>query len=100
MQTVDTNKRVAKLNAILERLRRGQNVQNRHLRKLLGEEGYARFLDDWCEQQELREDLKNKPNEILEYEKRLKESKAKRFSHSVSAAAYPHQSCQPFLPAK
>jgi hypothetical protein len=47
-------------------------VQNSQLKTLLGDEAYARFEDDWREQQQFREDLKEKPDEIIEYEQRLK----------------------------
>jgi hypothetical protein len=56
----------------LEKLRRGKIVQNRQLRTLLGEDGYARFLDDWQDQQAVRQTLAAKPDEIIEYERRLK----------------------------
>jgi len=68
------SKRAAKLKAALEQLRGGKNVQNRQLRTLLGEDGYARFLDDWRQQQELRETLFEKPKEVLEYDRRLREA--------------------------
>jgi hypothetical protein len=62
----------ARLRSVLENLRRGKIVQNRQLRTLLGEDGYARFLDDWRVQQEIRQTLAVKPDEIIEYERRLK----------------------------
>ncbi len=68
------DKRVAKLEAVLERLRSGKNVQNRQLRTLLGEAAYAQFEDEWRQQQELRVTLAEKPKEVLEYERRLKEA--------------------------
>ena len=60
------DKRVAKLTAVLERLRGGTNVKRRQLKTLFGDVGYARFNDDWREQQELREVLKHKPYKIIE----------------------------------
>lgn len=68
------DKRVAKLEAVLERLRGGKNVQNRQLQALLGEAAYAQFEDEWRQQQELRVTLAEKPKEVLEYERRLKEA--------------------------
>ena len=62
----------ARFRSVLENLRRGKIVQNRQLRTLLGEDGYARFLDDWQDQQAVRQTLAVKPDEIIEYEKRLK----------------------------
>ncbi|WP_299660270.1 hypothetical protein [uncultured Ruegeria sp.] len=78
-------KREAKLRAMLDMLRRGENVQNRQLQTWLTAEEYARFEGDRREQIELRKDLKDKPEQILEYEKRLKRaiftySKADNFS--------------------
>ena len=65
-------KRINKLKQVLERLSRGEIVQNRQLKTVLGTEGYARYFDDYCEQEQLREMLKDKPDEIIEYEQRLK----------------------------
>ena len=65
-------KRIDKLKQVLERLSRGEIVQNRQLKTVLGAEGYARYFDDYCEQEQLREMLKDKPDEIIEYERRLK----------------------------
>ena len=67
-----TEKRTYKLREVLERLSRGEIVQNRQLKTVLGAEGYARYCDDCCEQTQLREMLGDKPKEIVEYEKRLK----------------------------
>jgi hypothetical protein len=64
----------ARLRSVLEKLRRGKIVQNRQLRTLLGEDGYARFLDDWQDQQAVRQTLAAKPDEIIEYERRLKKA--------------------------
>jgi hypothetical protein len=64
----------ARLRSVLENLRRGKIVQNRQLRTLLGEDGYTRFLDDWRVQQEIRQTLAVKPDEIIEYERRLKKA--------------------------
>ena len=64
-------KRIDKLQQVLDRLSRGEIVQNRQLKTVLGAEGYARYLDDYCEQTQLRDVLKDKPDEIIEYERRL-----------------------------
>ena len=64
-------KRIDKLKQVLERLSRGEIVQNRQLKTVLGAEGYARYCYDYCEQEQLREMLKDKPDEIIEYERRL-----------------------------
>ena len=65
-------KRIDKLKQVLERLSRGEIVQNRQLKTVLGAEGYARYLDDCREQEQLREMLADKPKVIIEYERRLK----------------------------
>jgi hypothetical protein len=65
-------KRIDRLKQVLERLSRGEIVQNRQLKTVLGIEDYARYLDDCREQEQLREMLKDKPKEITEYERRLK----------------------------
>ena len=72
-------KRNDRLKKVLERLSRRKTVQNRQLKTLLGVEHYARYLDDYSEQEQLREMLGDKPKEIIEYEKRLKAPR----SHTV-----------------
>ena len=65
-------KRINKLEQVLERLSRGEIVQNRQLKIVLGAEEYARYCYDYHEQEQLREILANKPKVITEYERRLK----------------------------
>ena len=65
-------KQIAKLQKVLERLSRDEIVQNWKLKTLLGIEDYARYCDDYREQTQLRDMLKDKPDEIIEYERRLK----------------------------
>lgn len=65
-------RRTAKLELLLERLRRGENVQNRDLRTWLGEVGYADYEAECQQQRELRNDVKDKPSAVREYERRLK----------------------------
>ena len=65
-------KHIEKLKQVLERLSRGKIVQNRQLKSVLGTEGYARYLSDCEYQKHLRVMLKDKPDEIIEYERRLK----------------------------
>jgi len=64
--------RKAKLRLLLTRLQSGKHVQNRDLRSALGDEAYAAFESAWGNQQELRDQLKDKPDEIREYEAKLK----------------------------
>ena len=47
-------------------------MQNRQLKTVLGTEGYARYLDDYREQTQLRDMLGDKPKEIIKYERRFK----------------------------
>tara|TARA_B110000208_G_C11460389_1_gene318105 strand:+ start:89 stop:304 length:216 start_codon:yes stop_codon:yes gene_type:complete len=47
--------RLAKLNAMLHELRRGENVQNRRLATWLTEAEYEGFLSDWESQLQIRE---------------------------------------------
>lgn len=76
--------RIARLEKILATLRRGKNVQNRQLRTWLSDEAFAQFEDEWQQQQELRKKLKDKPDKILKYEKRLK---AATFTYSKADSA-------------
>ena len=78
------HKQIERLGKELATLRRGKNVQNRQLRTAFGDDAFARFEHEWRQQQELREDLKNKPQAILEYEKRLK---AATFTYSKADSA-------------
>ena len=66
------DKQIAKLQKIIERLSGGEIVQNRQLKTGLGTEGYARYLSDCEYQRYLRAMLRDKPDEIVEYERRLK----------------------------
>ena len=65
-------KRTHKLRGVLERLSGGEIVQNRQLETVLGTEHYARYCYAYREQIQLREMLKDKPDEITEHERRLK----------------------------
>jgi len=76
-------KRLAKLHTVLEKLCSGKTVQNRQLQTLLSEESYARYLDDYASQTDMRNWLKEKPSVIIEYEKRLK---AATFAYSKADA--------------
>ena len=76
-------KRLAKLRTVHEKLCSGKTVQNRQLQTLLSEESYARYLDDYTAQTEMRNSLKEKPTVITEYEKRLK---AATFAYSKADA--------------
>ena len=72
--TADEAKRLAKLETIAGKLRRGENVQNRQLQTWLGEEEYEQLEYQWQEQLELRSELKAKPSDLRRYEEKLGEA--------------------------
>ena len=65
---------MAKLNAMLDELRRGKNVQNCRLATWLTEEKYESFENDWGSQLQIRGELKDKPDELKRYEGKLKKT--------------------------
>jgi len=67
-------KRLTKLEAIADKLTSGENVQNRQLQTWLSAEEYEQLEYEWQEQLELREELKDKPNELKRYEEKLREA--------------------------
>jgi hypothetical protein len=67
-------KRLAKLEAIADKLKRGENVQNRLLQTWLGEDEYKQLEYEWQEQRELRSELKAKPSELKRYEEKLRKA--------------------------
>ena len=72
--TVEETKRLAKLETIADKLKRGENVQNRQLQTWLSEDEFAQIEAEWQEQLALRETLKDKPSELKRYEEKLKEA--------------------------
>jgi hypothetical protein len=74
MLTSEEAKRLSKLEAIAEKLKRGENVQNRQLQTWLSEDEYAQIEAEWQEQLELRSELKAKPSELKLYEEKLKQA--------------------------
>lgn len=66
--------RLAKLEAMVAKLNRRKNVQNRELQTWLTAAEYAEFEQAWTEQQELREELNDKPSELKRYEEKLKQA--------------------------
>jgi hypothetical protein len=70
--TAEETKRFAKLEAIADKLKRGDNVQNRQLQMWLSEDEYAHIEAEWQEQLALRSEPKDKPNELTRYEEKLK----------------------------
>ena len=63
--------RLAKLNAMLHELRRGENVQNRPSATWLTEVEYESFESDWESQRKIREELKYKSGEFRRYGNKL-----------------------------
>lgn len=72
--THSDEKRLEKLQGLLARLRRGENVQNRQLQTWLGEQGFKVFEDAWSNVVDLRNTLTSKPGELIEYEMLLKKA--------------------------
>ena len=72
--TAEETKRLAKLEAIANKLKRGENVQNRQLQTWLSEEEYEQLGYEWQEQLELRRELKDKPSDLKRYEEKLREA--------------------------
>ena len=70
--TAEETKRLAKLEAIVDKLKRGENVQNRQLQTWLSEDEHAQIEAEWQEQLELREELKDKPSDLKRYEDKLR----------------------------
>jgi len=74
--------REAKLRHLLALLKAGKHASNREMRKALGDSAYDSFESAWQDQLDLRKHLKDKPEEIRDYEAKLKraiflESRAK-----------------------
>ncbi|XDZ67787.1 hypothetical protein AB8878_09940 [Alphaproteobacteria bacterium LSUCC0226] len=72
--TAEEAKRLTKLEAIADKLKRGENVQNRQLQTWLSEDEYEQLEYEWQEQLELREELKDKPSDLKRYEEKLREA--------------------------
>jgi len=72
--TIEEEKRLARLEAIADKLKRGENVQNRQLQTWLSEDEYAQLEYEWKEQLKLRSELKDKPSDLKRYEEKLREA--------------------------
>lgn len=72
--TAEESKRLKKLEGIADKLKRGENVQNRQLQTWLSEGEYEQLEYEWKEQLELRSELKDKPSELKQYEEKLKQA--------------------------
>lgn len=69
--TAEETKRLAKLEATADKLRRRENVQNRQLQTWLSKDEYEQLEYEWKEQLELRSELKDKPIDLKRYEEKL-----------------------------
>jgi hypothetical protein len=87
----------AKLEAALATLDAGKDVPTAKLKRLLGVEGYERFLDDWRRQQELREEMCNKPDEIVEYERLLRLASFTYNKADAFSGAGNHKTAEPLF---
>jgi tetratricopeptide (TPR) repeat protein len=72
--TAEEAKRLTKLGAIADKLKRAENVQNRQLQTWLSDDEYEQLEYEWQEQLELREELKDKPSDLKRYEEKLKQA--------------------------
>ena len=72
--TAEEERRLSKLEAIVAKLKRGENVQNRQLQMWLSEDEYAQIEAEWQEQLGLRNELKDKPSDLRRYEEKLKQA--------------------------
>jgi predicted nuclease with TOPRIM domain len=84
--TTAKTKRLAKLEAIADKLKRVENVQNRQLQKWLSEEEYEQLEYEWQEQLELRNELKDKPSCLKCYEEKLKQATSTTILQKDTAA--------------
>ena len=92
----EENKRLAKLEAIANKLKRGENVQNRQLQTWLSEDEYAQVDIEWQEQLEIREELKDKPSELKRYEEKLKQATFYYNRAEATAAKVRHSTAKKF----
>ena len=72
--TAEEIKRLHKLEAIADKLKRREHVQNRQLQTWLMEDEYAQLEYVWQEQLELRSELNDKPSDLKRYEEKLKQA--------------------------
>lgn len=81
-------RRQARLVELLGRLQEGDDVAKRDMKAVLSDTEFDAFDQQWEEQQHLRAATKLKPEEVVEYEKRLKKAefeygKAEHFNQSA-----------------
>ena len=85
--TSKESKRLAKLEAIADKLKRRENVQNRQLQTWLNEEECQQLEYEWQEQLLLRSELKDKPSDLKRYEEKLKQATFNYGLHTYSSTA-------------
>jgi hypothetical protein len=72
--TVEEAKRLTKLERISDKLKRGENVQNRQPQTWLSHDENAQIYAEWQEQLKLRRELKDKPSDLKRYEEKLRKA--------------------------
>jgi len=72
--TAEEERRLSKIEAIVAKLKRGDNVQNRQFQAWLSADEYEQIIAEWETQKNFREELKDKPSELKRYEGKLKEA--------------------------
>ena len=70
--TAEETKHLNKLKVIADKLKRWENVQNRHLQTWLNEDKHLQIEIEWQEQLEQLEELIYKPTNLKRYEEKLK----------------------------
>jgi hypothetical protein len=75
----DEVKRLAKLEGLLDVLKRGENVQNRTLQTWLTDSDWQAYLRSLDEQKELRAEFADKPTDLVKYERLMRDA---MFSHN------------------
>ena len=89
--TQEEHRKLTALEDILSKLQQGQHIQNRRLKTWLTDEEFAMLTDGWQYQQTLRDEVKQKPDEIVDYEQRLRKAtlmynRAEHYSHKGNRA--------------
>ena len=79
---------MAKLNRMLDGLRHGENVQNCRLATWLTEDEYESFENDWESQQQIREELKGKSDELRRCKNKLYQATFNDNSREAVTVAY------------
>ena len=97
MDAKQSAKNRAKLLKLKQKLTDGMHVQNRDLKKWLGDAAYKDMENEWQSQQSLRSELKDTPAQVSEYKNRLQkvtllysraESKSHKKHHSAAKNLY------------